>query len=54
MPYVIGVVLVIESAVMTPFAAAAVAGFKSSAWIVVAAGLAWLLRRGLTANDGKA
>ena len=29
--------LVIESAVMTLFAAAAVAGFKSSAWIVVAA-----------------
>jgi hypothetical protein len=29
--------VVIESAVMTAFAAAAVAGFKSSAWIVVAA-----------------
>jgi hypothetical protein len=81
----------IESAVMALFTAAAVAGFKSSAWIVVAAlaghgvfdavhghvienagmpawwpawcfaydvgaaaGLAWLLRRGLIANDGKA
>ena len=80
--------VVIESAVMMLFAAAAVAGFKSSAWIVVvalaghgvfdalhglvienagvpawwpawclaydvgaAAGLAWLLRRGLTTND---
>jgi hypothetical protein len=80
--------VVIESAVMTLFAAAAVVGFKSSAWIVVAAlaghgifdavhgyvienagvpdwwpawclaydvgaaaGLAWLLRRGLVATD---
>jgi hypothetical protein len=80
--------VVIESVVMTLFAAAAVAGFKSSAWIVVAAlaghgifdalrghvlensgvpvwwpafclaydvsaaaGLAWHLRRGLTANN---
>jgi hypothetical protein len=80
--------VVIESVVMTLFVAAAVAGFKSSAWIVVAAlaghgvfdavhgdlienagvpawwpawclaydvgaaaGLAWLLRRGLVAND---
>lgn len=79
--------VVIESAVMVLFAAAAVAGFKSSAWIVVAAlaghgvfdavhgyvienagmpawwppwcfaydvgaaaGLAWLLRRGLAAK----
>jgi hypothetical protein len=79
--------VVIESMVMTLFAAAAVAGFKSSAWIVVvalaghgifdavhgrlientgvpawwpawclaydvgaAAGLAWLLRRGLVPN----
>jgi hypothetical protein len=79
---------VVESVVMTLFAAAAVAGFKSSAWIVVAAlaghgifdavhgyvienagvpdwwpawclaydvgaaaGLAWLLRRGLVATD---
>jgi hypothetical protein len=79
--------VVVESVVMTLFAAAAVAGFKSSAWIVVAAlaghgvfdavhgrvidnagvpawwpawclaydvgaaaGLAWLLRRGLVAN----
>jgi hypothetical protein len=78
----------IESMVMTLFAAAAVAGFKSSAWITVvalaghgvfdavhghlientgvpawwpawclsydvgaAAGLAWLLRRGLVPND---
>ena len=83
--------VVIESMVMTLFAAAAVAGFKSSAWIVVvalvghgvfdavhghiienagvppwwpawcfaydvgaAAGLAWLLRRGLIANGVKA
>ena len=83
--------VVIESVVMTLFAAAAVAGFKSSAWIVVvalaghgvfdavhghvienagvpawwpawclaydvgaAAGLAWLLRRGLVANDVRA
>ena len=29
--------VVIEAVVMTPFAAAAVAGFKSSAWIVVVA-----------------
>ena len=80
--------VVIESVVMTLFAAAAVAGFKSSAWIVVAAlaghgvfdafhghvienagvpawwpawcfsydvgaaaGLAWLLRHGLAANN---
>ena len=80
-----------ESVVMSVFVAAAVAGFKSSAWIVVAAlalhgvfdafhgrvlenpgvpawwpawclaydvgaaaGLAWLLRRGLVANYGKA
>ena len=80
--------VVIESMVMMLFAAAAVAGFKSSAWIVVvalaghgvfdavhglvienagmpawwpawclaydvgaAAGLAWLLRHGLVAND---
>ena len=79
------------SAVMSVFAIAAVAGFKSSAWIVVAAlaghgafdalrgdvlensgvplwwpafclaydlgaaaGLAWILRRGLTANDVRA
>jgi hypothetical protein len=79
--------VVVESVVMTLFAAAAVAGFKSSAWIVVvalaghgvfdavhgyvventgvpawwpawclaydvgaAAGLAWLLRRGLVPN----
>ena len=73
--------------VMTQFAAAAVAGFKSSSWIVVlalvghgvfdavhgyvienagmpawclaydvsaAAGLAWLLRHGLVANDVRA
>ena len=83
--------VIIESVVMTLFAAAAVAGFKSSAWIVVAAlashgvfdavhghvienpgvptwwpawclaydvgaaaGLAWLLRRGLVANDVRA
>jgi hypothetical protein len=83
--------VLLESAVMSMFAIAAVVGFKSSAWIVVAAlaghgifdalhghvlensgvpvwwpafclaydvgaaaGLAWLLRRGLTANDGKA
>jgi hypothetical protein len=83
--------VVIESVVMTLFAAAAVAGFKSSAWIVVvalaghgvfdavhghiienagvpawwpawclaydvgaAAGLAWLLRHGFVATDGKA
>ena len=83
--------VVVESVVMTLFAAAAVAGFKSSAWIVVvalaghgvfdavhghvienagmpawwpawcfaydvgaAAGLAWLLRRGLTASNRKA
>jgi hypothetical protein len=83
--------VVIESAVMVLFAAAAVAGFKSSAWIVVvalaghgvfdavhgymienagvpawwpawclaydvgaAAGLAWLLRGGLVATDGRA
>ena len=82
--------VVIESVVMTPFAAAAVAGFKSSAWIVVvalaghgvfdaihghvienagvpawwpwrlaydvgaAAGLGWLLRRGLIAHDARA
>src|SRR5688572_6776351 len=83
--------VVIESAVMVLFAAAAVAGFKSSAWIVVvalaghgvfdavhghlienasvpvwwpawclaydvgaAAGLAWLLRRGLVATDARA
>ena len=82
--------VVIESVVMTLFAAAAVAGFKSSAWIVVAglaghgvfdavhgyvientgvpgwwpawclaydvgaaAGLAWLLRRGLVETDVK-
>jgi hypothetical protein len=80
--------VVIESVVMTLFAAAAVVGFKSSAWIVVAAlaghgvfdavhgyvienagvpawwpalclaydvgaaaGLAWLLRRGLVSTD---
>ena len=80
--------VVIESVVMALFAAAAVAGFKSSAWIVVvalaghgvfdafhgyvienagvpawwpawclaydvgaAAGLAWLLRRGLTTQE---
>jgi hypothetical protein len=80
--------VVIESVVMTLFASAAVAGFKSSAWIVVAAlaghgifdavhgyvienagvpdwwpawclaydvgaaaGLAWLLQRGLVATD---
>jgi hypothetical protein len=80
--------VVIESVVMTLFVAAAVAGFKWSAWIVVAAlaghgvfdavhgdlienagvpawwpawclaydvgaaaGLAWLLRHGLVAND---
>lgn len=83
--------VVIESGVMLLFAAAAVAGFKSSAWIVVvalaghgvfdavhhylienagvptwwpawclaydvgaAAGLAWLLRRGLVAADARA
>jgi hypothetical protein len=83
--------VVIESVVMTLFAAAAVAGFKSSAWIVVvalaghgvfdavhgrlienagvpgwwaarclaydvgaAAGLGWLLRRGLIAHDTRA
>jgi hypothetical protein len=83
--------VVIESAVMTLFAAAAVAGFKSSAWIVVvalaghgvfdavhgyliensgvpawwpawclaydvgaAAGLAWLLRRGLITSGVQA
>ena len=83
--------VVIESAVMVLFAAAAVAGFKSSAWIVVvalaghgvfdavhgyvienagvpvwwpawclaydvgaAAGLAWLLQRGLVATDAGA
>jgi hypothetical protein len=83
--------VVIESVVMTVFTAAAVAGFKSSAWIVVvalashgvfdavhghvienagapawwpawclaydvsaAAGLAWLLRHGLVANDVRA
>jgi hypothetical protein len=80
--------VIIESVVMTLFAAAAVAGFKSSAWIVVvalaghgvfdaaihghvienagvpawclaydvgaAAGLAWLLRHGLVANDVRA
>jgi hypothetical protein len=83
--------VVIESVVMTLFAAAAVAGFKSSLWIVVvalaghgvfdavhghvienagvpawwpawclaydvgaAAGLGWLLRRGLTTNDASA
>ena len=83
--------VLIESVVMTLFAAAAVAGFKSSAWIVVAAlaghgvfdgfhgrvlensgvpvwwpafcaaydlgaaaGLAWLMRRGLTTNDVRA
>jgi hypothetical protein len=83
--------VVIESVVMTLFAAAAVAGFKSNAWIVAvalaghgildavhghvventgvpawwpawclaydvgaAAGLAWLLRRGLTASNVKA
>jgi hypothetical protein len=83
--------VVIESVVMTLFAAAAVAGFKSSPWIVVAAlaghgvfdavhgyvienagmpdwwpawclaydvgaaaGLAWLLRRGLTPTDVRA
>jgi hypothetical protein len=83
--------VVIESLVMTLFAAAAVAGFKSSPWIVVmalaghgvfdavhghvvenagvpawwpawclaydvgaAAGLAWLLRHGLVANDVRA
>ena len=80
--------VVLESAVMTPFVIAAVAGFKGSAWIVVvalaghgvqdafhgniianagvpawwpawclaydvgaAAGLAWLIRQGLYAND---
>jgi len=83
--------VIIESVVMTLFAAAAVAGFKSSAWIVVlalaghgvfdavhdhvvenagvpvwwpawcfaydvtaAAGLGWLLRRGLTTTDARA
>src|SRR5262245_12332060 len=83
--------VVIESVVMVLFAAAAVAGFKSSAWIVVvalaghgvfdavhgyviqnagvpawwpawclaydvgaAAGLGWLLRRGLVANAATA
>ena len=83
--------VVIESVVMTLFAAAAVAGFKSSTWIVVvalaghgvfdavhghvienagvpawwpawclaydvgaAAGLGWLLRHGLVANDVRA
>jgi hypothetical protein len=83
--------VVIESAVMTLFAAAAVAGFKSSAWMVdaalaghgdfdavhgyvienagvpawgpawclaydvgAAAGLAWLLRRGLVATEVRA
>ena len=83
--------VLVESVVMSLFAIAAVVGFKSSAWIVVAAlaghgvfaalhghvlensgvpvwwpafclaydvgaaaGLAWLLRRGLTANDGGA
>ena len=82
--------VLLESVVMLLFAIAAVVGFKSSAWIVVAAlaghgvfdalhshvlensgvpvwwpafclaydvgaaaGLAWLLRRGLTANDGR-
>jgi hypothetical protein len=83
--------VVIETVVMTLFAAAAVAGFKSSLWIVVvalaghgvfdavhghiientgvpawwpawclaydvgaAAGLGWLLRHGLVANDIRA
>ena len=83
--------VVIESVVMTLFAAAAVAGFRSSAWVVVmalaghgvfdavhghlvenagvpawwpawcfaydvgaAAGLAWLLRRGLVAHTVRA
>ena len=83
--------VLLESVVMSLFAIAAVVGFKSSAWIVVAAlaghgvfdalhghvlenpgvpvwwpafclaydvgaaaGLAWLLRRGLTANNGRA
>jgi hypothetical protein len=83
--------VVIESVVMALFAAAAVAGFKSSAWIVVlalaghglfdavhghvienagvpawwpawclaydvtaAAGLGWLLRHGLPANEARA
>jgi hypothetical protein len=83
--------VLLESAFMSVFAVAAVVGFKSSTWIIVAAlaghgvfdafhgnvlensgvpvwwpafclaydvgaaaGLAWLLRRGLTANDGTA
>jgi hypothetical protein len=83
--------VVLESLVMTVFATAAVVGFKSSAWIVVAAlaahgvfdalhgyvlenpgvpvwwpawclaydvgaaaGLGWLLRRGLIANNARA
>jgi hypothetical protein len=83
--------VVMESVVMTLFAAAAVVGFKSSLWIVVvalaghgvfdavhghvienagvpvwwpawclaydvgaAAGLGWLLRRGVTTNDVRA
>ena len=51
-----------ESVVMSVFVAAAVAGFKSSAWIIVAAlaghgaaaGLTWLLRRGFITNAVKA
>ena len=46
--------VVLESVVMSLFAIAAVVGFKSSAWIVVAAGLAWLLRHGFVANDVRA
>jgi hypothetical protein len=43
--------VVIESAVMTLFAAAAVAGFKSSAWIVVVALAGLVFERPPAARD---
>jgi len=46
--------VLLEFVVMSLFATAAAVGFKSSAWIVVAAWLAWLLSNRLVANDVRA